>query len=99
MSIVSNILGVLSILMILCVIAVAILFAVDSIRGNSESTEDDIREQLEQEREYFRQIGIILYWATAATDELDMEPAAREEVIEAIDTFDDLLIEDRIHFI
>lgn len=99
MTVISNILGVLSILSILCAIAVAILFTVDSYKDNSSDTEDEMRDKLEQEREYFRLMGVILYWATVATDEVDMEPTAREEVIEAIDTFDDLMIEDRIHII
>lgn len=99
MEFLGNLLGVFSIIFIIYTVVFGIIFLLDVISGDEEDDMDLIREQLEQEREYFEMLGVILYWAKTAVEESELDPPAREDLIEAIDTIDELIIEDRINII
>ena len=94
LSIIGDILGVISIIV---VIGGAVSLFVMKQDINSTNT-DLVRKRLDDEKEFFQSLGVVMYYAELAADELGKDPASREDLLESIYFIDDCIIEDRINF-
>lgn len=94
LSIIGDILGVISLVV---VIGGAVFLLVMKNDINTTNT-DLVRKRLEEEKEFFQSLGVVMYYAELAADELGKDPASREDLLESIYFIDDCIIEDRINF-
>ena len=99
MEIFSDVMGFISVMMLIFVLIIALCFIIGTIDSNPKPEDFTQQEKrLNKEREYFKMMGLLLYWTTEAANELDIDPTEREEVLDAVDKIEDLVIEDRIYF-
>lgn len=96
-----NILGfivtLLGTIFLISTVLFALVWLIDHFRQQSPDN-SEIREVLYVEREYFKMLGTLTYWCYEAAEELEMSAEERSELLEAVETIDDLIIEDKISF-